>query len=350
MKSQKINGGSSAQKKLKVITPGKTIECQPKKSGNSAQYQQIVCKENGTPLSGNQASDSVQFNGVAKVDVTIYAQGISIRFNGHKAWLKISDAYKNIQCGTCGHYDDSSDDEWRTSGNQLVSDIAQFHRSYALQGEEEECTAQDIDAFYAKNANKIRSRNDWNDDFQQMGADKQQQDDDEQSQQMDGQQQDDWDEQFDNDEQFNGQFGDNYEQQQQQWEDNYGYGGTSNKQQKPLSQYKVWEDSHSICVSAEPVRQCPQGSVAISDYDTVAAGMGSSDEQQDEDDENEQQQQNQRKQKVQFLCMDRSAPQTRRLLRQIQRGEEVIAQVRAQSVYRFSESVIKPEQCVRNRF
>jgi hypothetical protein len=101
-----------------VITPEQTVECQPK-SGSS---QQIQCKVNGQTVNDNEDSNddqTVQFNNRQKSDVTVHVSGISVRFNGRKAWLKMSSMYKNQQCGLCGHYDDSADDEWRMGNNQI---------------------------------------------------------------------------------------------------------------------------------------------------------------------------------------------------------------------------------------
>ena len=80
------------------------IECEPK-SSSSGRQQQIVCKHNGNSVREDDDSDAVDFNNAQKSDVTIHLQGISVRFNGRKAWLKVSPMYKNGQCGLCGNYD-----------------------------------------------------------------------------------------------------------------------------------------------------------------------------------------------------------------------------------------------------
>jgi hypothetical protein len=102
--------------KLKVLTPETEIVCEPKSTNGN--QQQIVCKENGSPVENDGDSDAVEFNNAKKSDVTVHVRGISVRFNGRKAWLKVSSVYKNGQCGLCGHYDDSEQDEWRMSNNQ----------------------------------------------------------------------------------------------------------------------------------------------------------------------------------------------------------------------------------------
>lgn len=101
--------------KLKVIGQQQQITCQKQQKNG-----RIVCKENGTPVNREADSDAVHFNNAQQTDVTVHLGGISVRFNGRKAWLKVSSMYKNSQCGLCGHYDESADDEneWRMGNNQ----------------------------------------------------------------------------------------------------------------------------------------------------------------------------------------------------------------------------------------
>jgi hypothetical protein len=90
----------SREKKVKVITPEQSIECQPKNSGNynnkdeENRYkpQKLQCKVNGHTVDehNNEIEDqTVEYNNNQKTDVTINVQGVSVRFNGVKAWIKV---------------------------------------------------------------------------------------------------------------------------------------------------------------------------------------------------------------------------------------------------------------------
>ncbi|KAL3079863.1 hypothetical protein niasHS_014145 [Heterodera schachtii] len=156
----KQNANKSAQKAdkvLKVITAEQQIECQPKTA--QGKKGQMICKVNGQPISGDeqcqdelqqqQGEPCVQFNDQRQTDVTIRTGPIAVRFNGRKAWLKVSQAYKNAQCGLCGHYDDADEQEQelRMANGQIASNLAEFHRSYALK-DAEQCTQQALNSFY----------------------------------------------------------------------------------------------------------------------------------------------------------------------------------------------------------
>ncbi|KAL3076037.1 hypothetical protein niasHT_032634 [Heterodera trifolii] len=154
----KQNANKSAQKAnkvLKVITAEQQIECQPKTA--QGKKGQMICKVNGQPINGDeqcqdelqQGEQCVQFNDPRQTDVTIRTGPIAVRFNGRKAWLKVSQAYKNAQCGLCGHYDDADEQEQelRMANGQIASNLAEFHRSYTLK-DAEQCTQQALNSFY----------------------------------------------------------------------------------------------------------------------------------------------------------------------------------------------------------
>lgn len=307
-----LQSGINGQKKLKVITPEQNIECQPKQG--SSQQQRIQCKINGQTVQQNDEEYSVQYNNAQQSDVTIHVSGVSVRFNGRKAWLKVSPMYKNTQCGLCGHYDDSDDNEWRMSNNQMANNLQEFHRSYSLQSEldGEQCSEQELDQFYQQNKN-IFSGN-------QLNSDEDQDQDDEEQ---------DW-----QNEQFNGDFesddDDFYSQSRNQ--------KYNSRTQQPEKVTKVIETSHEVCFSKEPVKQCPSGTIPSNRFST-----NSQEDQQDDDEE-----QNGTTKTVGFACVSRSSPEARRLLRQIRQGEKVV-EVSQRSVS-FNEKVRQPEQCQRSRY
>jgi hypothetical protein len=91
----------SREKKIKVITPEQSIECQPKNAGNNNnnmdeenryKRQKLQCKVNGQTVDehDNEIEDqTIEYNNNQKTDVTINVQGVSVRFNGVKAWIKV---------------------------------------------------------------------------------------------------------------------------------------------------------------------------------------------------------------------------------------------------------------------
>ena len=70
-----------------------------------------MCKLNGRYLNENNENNLVEYNNAKMSDLTLHMNKASVRFNGYKAWIKISGAYRNTQCGLCGHYDDATNDE-----------------------------------------------------------------------------------------------------------------------------------------------------------------------------------------------------------------------------------------------
>ncbi|CAK5111844.1 unnamed protein product [Meloidogyne enterolobii] len=143
--------------KLKILTPGQSIECQHER----ADSRKIVCKINGRYLNENNENNLVEYSNAKMSDVTLHLDEVSVRFNGYKAWIKLSGAYRNTQCGLCGHYDDATNDENEMimANNEFTSNLAQFHRSYSLSNSHDSndlmCNEQQLDRFYEENKNKF---------------------------------------------------------------------------------------------------------------------------------------------------------------------------------------------------
>jgi hypothetical protein len=90
--NQKSEKKEQQQKKVKVITPEQLIECQP--ASRDSNTQKMQCRVNGQPANqphNNDAEDqTIVYNNEQKSDVTINVEGVSVRFNGKKAWIKVS--------------------------------------------------------------------------------------------------------------------------------------------------------------------------------------------------------------------------------------------------------------------
>ncbi|KAL3119253.1 hypothetical protein niasHT_000197 [Heterodera trifolii] len=402
----------NAAKVLKVITPDQQIECHPKTNAAGIPSQ-LICKVNGQQVTGDEqcqdSSSCVQFNNKQQDDVTIQTEGIAVRFNGRKAWLKVSQAYKNTQCGLCGHYDDSDDqgEELRMANGQRASDLAEFHRSYALE-DAEECSQQAMNNFYSEQQQQNNEQDTFHGQFNQF--ENEDEADDEQQQQSE---KDEW-----QNEQFNGQFeeqndgqvtdgGNPFEgifndQQQQQkccccCDDDEDEEGTNeqsqcrqNCQNGAECPEKCNKNDQKQCRNSSPPQPQQQQNCKGSDDEQCKGICNDGDEACAEQQQQQQwkavwpilktktheqnhavcfstrpvkhcppdaypynpmngyEQQQPKTKKVSFVCMERAEPETRRLLRLLRRGQRVVdVTARGSS---FMENVNEPHQCWRRRY
>jgi hypothetical protein len=354
---------SQLAKKIKVITPEQIIECEPKNIQDP--QGALKCKVDGQPISGEEQREmSVEYDNEEKTSCTINVPGVQVRFNGQKCVIRISNAYKEGQCGLCGHYNDEQEDEWRMSNNKQTNDLGEFHRSFSIQNEQE-CSEQERNDFYKQHEGKFsveqrqqkRRQNKWAQnggddegyysDQQQIGgqhiqsqeqeygrirgngfSSEQQRDQQDQSEEqswwgMQKQRNSNWRRQ-----QQNGQ------QQKQQ--------GSQEQGEEPVKKTKVIEYNQMICFSTSPVKQCPEGTHPAQERDqqqqTSDYSGGSSQEQK------QQGQQKPGQKKMQFACLPRSSIEARRLQRQARQG--VVVDVSAYTPS-FVESVKQPQRCVR---
>lgn len=326
------------QKKVKVITPEQSIECQPANKNS----QKLQCRVNGQQADehNNDAEDqTIEYNNDQKTDVTINVEGLSVRFNGKKAWIKISSQYKNGQCGLCGHYDDEQADEWRMNNNELTEDLAKFHRSYSLQ-QDDECTQDDQKDFYEQNKKSFNRR---------RRTSSSESDEDKSSSESNEDESQEWDDQsFNGDDYFSAGRRSNSQRRNQQNQNgrNQMDRRSRKEQTRPEEQTAVMEmGSTKICFSMEPVKQCPRGTYPANEQDSDF-GYGSSNEQS--------QQRNQKREKkddkqggskkVKFACLNRSSEEARRLLREVRRGEVLDMSEHKPTM---TEQVQQPQKCRR---
>jgi len=290
-----------------------------------------------------------------------------VRFNGLKAWIKISNAYKEGQCGLCGHYNDEAGDEWRMSNNEQTTDLAAFHRSFSLQ-EDRECTTDEHQQFYQQNKDKFGFRtssqqnkkgnnkksggqqNSWEDEGygssaggriysqEQYSSNEQQRYNSREQQQDDEQEQGWWGQQQKQQRRWNQRRGGN----KKQGSSSSSSGASQEMTEEPVKKTKVIEYNHMICFSTQPVKQCPEG--------TSSADQQQQQQESTNQDYSQEQQQQKNKQagpgskKVQFTCLPRSSIEARRLQRQARQG--VVVDVSAYQPS-FVEAVQQPTRCVR---
>jgi len=309
------------QKKLKLITPELTVECAPKGQDNS----KLQCKVNGQLVEmneynqqqPNEARPTVDYNNAKRSDVTINVRGVAVRFNGNKAWIKIAREYVNAQCGLCGHYDNSQDNEWRMSNNERTDDLAQFHRSYSLLAQDE-CTAEDQQEFYEqrvfKSGNKI-SRTSSSSESSSSESDENNDDRDSSWENFYGQ-----DSEERNDE---GIWGFGSGKSSRSYKPGQSSNGNKRRLQDPVHQTAVMESgSNKICFSMEAVKQCPRGTFEANDKSSWSYGdEGYSSSGEKKHESKKYPQQGKEAKTVKFACMSRSSSEARELLRQARRGE-----------------------------
>ncbi|CAK5111870.1 unnamed protein product [Meloidogyne enterolobii] len=196
-------------------------------------------------------------------DVTLHLKEVSVRFNGYKAWIKLSGAYRNTQCGLCGHYDDATNDENEMimANNEFTSNLAQFHRSYSLSNSHDNndqmCNEQQLDRFYEENKNKFGYSE---------ALEIEEEEGKEMKEGSKNKKYNEWE-----DEMFDGTFGDQSENDEAYFSDNYQGSEqyimrsemNGNKMEKiiaPQEKTRLIEMENEICFSKQQIKQCPSGS------------------------------------------------------------------------------------------
>jgi len=372
-------GNTQQDKKIRVITPEGIIECQPKQQNQQQQQRQsrrLQCKVDGDIVQQQDGSaqqqQQVEYDNEDQTSATITVPGVQVRFNGKKAWIKLSKLYKETQCGLCGHYDDNSDseNELRMGNNEPTKDLQQFHRSFSLG--DEECSTNDQDEFYGQSnkgmfsmeSSEFNGNANWpdqdsssagygdrNGNQRQQGNNGEEEEDDEE------QEDDSW---WGQSKQKSWSSASNKRQgirqsnrQQQRQQQRGRQGQNSNSQdetigsqetEEPVQKTKVLEYNHEICFSSQPVKQCPEGTSPVENQ-RQSSGYGTDEDEERQQPSGQSQQQQQRGGKsVPFICLERSSLEARRLQRQARRGVNVDTSGHQPS---FTKPVKVPSACIR---
>lgn len=335
-------GCKNCQKKLKILSPQMSVECQRETPNNH--NSPIKCKINGQNLNEkNNQQQLIQYNNNQKNDLIINLDKLSVRFNGYKVWIKISSEYKNTQCGLCGHYDDASNDENELlmANNEIASSFAQFHRSYSLSNsydnDDKLCNSQELDKFYEENSNKFGYLNEMEEE-------------EEEKEEKWGEER--FDGNFDENKE-NKYFYNNWEQQQEEWTENEEEeNNNENNQHKkqlatnslkrrllPILKTKIIEMENDICFSKQPIKQCPMG--------TYPTGWEYNNENEEENNEKHFTTKN-----IQFICMPRSDSEARYLLKQnrqqmMKNNQQQQIELNNYKQHSLVEKVLEPKECRR---
>jgi hypothetical protein len=185
---KKIN---DQDKKLKMIAGKQIIEVQPGNNGK------LTVKINGDKVDDAQELFDYGID-YSENMVQIDTRDVSVRFNGDKAWIKLSQTHKNTQCGLCGHYNDDAEDEFRMANNENTYDLKEFHRGYSLV--EDECK-EDLEETHRRER------------YERMDSDE-------------------------------------YE---------YGWSRASEETKKPFEKTQLVEYNQKVCFSERPIKECPRG-------------------------------------------------------------------------------------------
>jgi len=208
--------GGQQNKKLKVVTPQETIEVEPVSSSSSSlsvrvNSQRVLHNSDVFQQQGDSAFSTVRFTNPKKSEVEVHTKEVTVRFNGRKAWVRLSAVHKHTHCGLCGH----SGAEKENHSGESHEAYASLHRSYSLQ-QDEECSKEEVGSFYGGQLEDAYKRS-------QAKSNKKGPNRDSSSSQSSSQQEEEG-------------------------------------EMKPVKMTKMIEYNHKVCFSKSPVKQCPEGS------------------------------------------------------------------------------------------
>ncbi|KAF8354420.1 hypothetical protein PRIPAC_96043 [Pristionchus pacificus] len=118
------------EKKMKIFSRKSVIELEMDK--RSDKMRVTIDGEKVERIEKLEEARVYKKNEVAVVEL----DDVTVEFDGYTANVKLSEYYKNKQCGICGHFDGEKKTEFRRADNEEAEDIEEFHRSFLVKGEE----------------------------------------------------------------------------------------------------------------------------------------------------------------------------------------------------------------------
>jgi len=145
---KKINQETQG-KKVKIVTQENVIELEAKNERYESEIDMPVrVRVNGKQIEMEE-TQTLRDHGIEKqgmyLKVDLPEAGVQVYFDGFTATIKVSQMYRNAQCGLCGHFDGEQTDEFRTADNELTEDVEKFHRSFFHQDEEFQINERVVD-------------------------------------------------------------------------------------------------------------------------------------------------------------------------------------------------------------
>jgi hypothetical protein len=118
------------EKKMKIVSKESVVELEMNKRDEKMRVT----------IDGEEVErvERLEKNRVYKKNdlVLVELDGVTVEFDGHTANIKMSEYYKNKQCGICGHFDGEKKNEFRRADNEETEDLEEFHRSFLVKDEE----------------------------------------------------------------------------------------------------------------------------------------------------------------------------------------------------------------------
>ncbi|GMT05795.1 hypothetical protein PENTCL1PPCAC_27969, partial [Pristionchus entomophagus] len=118
------------EKKMKIISKESVIELEMEKK--SEKMRMTIDGEKVERVEKLEKARVYIKNGLVRVEL----DDVTVEFDGYTANIKLSEYYKNKQCGLCGHFDGEKKTEFRRADNEETEDIEEFHRSFLVKNEE----------------------------------------------------------------------------------------------------------------------------------------------------------------------------------------------------------------------
>jgi hypothetical protein len=216
--------------------------------------------------------------------VVINLEQVIVRFDGESVKVESTIAQMNNQCGLCGHYNGDKSEIFRSANGESTEDMEEFHRSYLLKDEECEIEEQKVSQ---KSQYKIYSDESENKEYRNEESYDEMPQKPKKTNFKKYENEDDYDVQKKTIKKQERKYQQNEEYDQEE-ERSQEYDSDMD-QRKPEQKNKILERSNSICISLEPLPECPKN-------------FRNSEE---------------KKQKAKMVCLSRHQPETSRLLREI---------------------------------
>jgi hypothetical protein len=229
--------------------------------------------------------------------------GIKVYFDGYSSDVKMSQLYKSSQCGLCGQYDLETSNEFHTAQNKKSKSITEFFSSYLVKNDDE-CQISQSELQRIQKEDEYTPRTPWKSNSLTSNTNNRQQysnelTDDEDSYQTSRLSSSSYDSL---DSLYNNQL----------------TSRVSGEPKSPVYKTKLIEHGHEICLSKQPVAQCPHHSYPTS-YQP-------------------------QQKTVVYACVERNQPQTEVIHQKALSGERIPELTTIPASFTKHEAV--PENCV----
>ncbi|KHJ95199.1 hypothetical protein OESDEN_04858 [Oesophagostomum dentatum] len=278
------------EKKLKIVTPRDVYVLEMINN-------ELVVKVNERRIN----HEELRHYRIEKIEENLYKidiEDVVVLFDGYEANIKLSQMYKNKQCGICGHYDGEKWNDLRRADNEETEMVEDFHRSYIAK--DEECEIDEVE--FKKERNERLEKDLRNREYRLR-----------EEKEYHKERRHSYEDEEEYEPEMKNERRHRYEEEKKRYEEEFE---EETEMRKPVLRTHVIERDRRICFSVEPVRECPTDTI-------VKRG---------EEEEKE----------VEFLCL-RENTHTRHLLRKAR--EEVIPRHLLEEGERWMTTIHVPRMC-----